>query len=147
MNTIDAGAPALNGPVGMKRGRYLRRRLYSAMGWLICGVCFVLLAMALLNILYEVGKGGFPALNMELFTTPTQGVSGGLLNAIEGTAVITLGSVLIATPLGVGIGSYVAEYRDRRFAAWVRFIADVLVGVPSIVLGLFGYITMVVGLG
>lgn len=147
MNSVDIAASGPDNLPRASRSLYVRRRIVSALGWSICAVCFVILAYALVNILYEIAKGGFPALSLDLFTTPTQGVSGGLLNAIEGTVVITLGSVLIATPLGVGIGAYVAEFRDRRFAAWVRFIADVLVGVPSIVLGLFGYISMVVWLG
>jgi phosphate transport system permease protein len=129
------------------RGRYLRRRLVSAAGWIVCGACFVLLAFALLDILFVIARGAAPALTSQLFTQPTQGVSGGLLNAIEGTVVLTLGSVAIAGPLGIGVGIYLSEYRDRPFSRIGGFIADVLVGVPSIVLGLFGYITMVVGLG
>ncbi len=127
--------------------RYRRRRLLSLGGWLFCGTSFAVLGFALLDILFEVTVGGFPALSVKLFTESTQGVSGGLANAIEGTLLLTLGSVLIAGPLGVGIGVYTSEKRDHAFAAVVRFMGDVLVGVPSIVLGLFGYITMVVGLG
>ncbi|MDA3921651.1 MAG: phosphate ABC transporter permease PstA [Salinisphaera sp.] len=129
------------------RGRYRRRRVYSALGWLICGTSFVVLGLALLDILFSIAAGGFPALSTKLFTQPTQGVSGGLLNAIEGTLILTLGSVLISGPIGIGVGIYTSEKRDHFFARVVRFMSDVLVGVPSIVLGLFGYITMVVGLG
>lgn len=128
-------------------GRYLRRRIFSLIGWIVCGLCFVALGAALLDILVVVGRGGASAMKPELFTTSTNGVSGGLLNAIEGTIVVTLGSVILAAPAGIGVGIYLAEYRHRHFPKVVRFVADVLVGVPSIVLGLFGYITMVVGLG
>lgn len=129
------------------RQLYRRRRLFGALGWTLCGACFVLLAFALLDILFEVARGGAPAVGTKLFTESTNGVSGGLLNAIEGTAILTFASVAIAAPLGIGVGVYLSEYRDRHFSKAVRFMADVLVGVPSIVLGLFGYVTMVVGLG
>jgi len=141
---------AVQGVAGQAAGMqsvYRRRRIMSAIGWLICGLCFVLLAAALLDILFVVARGGAVALKPELFTTSTNGVSGGLLNAIEGTIVVTLGSVILAGPAGIGIGIYLSEFRDHKFSKVVRFVADVLVGVPSIVLGLFGYITMVVGLG
>ncbi|WP_109994728.1 phosphate ABC transporter permease PstA [Salinisphaera sp. LB1] len=129
------------------RVRYHRRRLVSYIGWTICGASFLILAAALVDILAEVTVGGFSALNLKLFTEPTQGVSGGLLNAIEGTALLTVGSVAIAGPLGIGVGVYCSEKRHHLFSRVVRFMGDVLVGVPSIVLGLFGYITMVVALG
>ncbi len=53
--------------------------------------------------------------------------------------------MIIAGPMGIGTGIYMAEKQERLFSSVVRFMADVLVGIPSIVLGLFGYITMVVG--
>ncbi len=145
VNAVDAsntGAMTFGSP-----GRYLRRRIMSGIGWAVCTLCFVALGAALLDILFVVARGGASSLKPELFLTSTNGVSGGLLNAIEGTAVVTLGSVILAAPAGIGVGIYLAEYRHRKFPMVVRFVADVLVGVPSIVLGLFGYITMVVGLG
>lgn len=130
-----------------KSSLYWRRRIMSGIGWAVCGACFAILGSGLLDILYTVARGGISALRPDLFTTPTNGISGGLLNAIEGTAVLTIGSVILAAPTGIGVGVYLSEYRYRYFPKVVRFIADVLVGVPSIVLGLFGYLTMVVGLG
>jgi len=100
---------AVQGVAGQAAGMqsvYRRRRIMSAIGWLICGLCFVLLAAALLDILFVVARGGAVALKPELFTTSTNGVSGGLLNAIEGTIVVTLGSVILAGPAGIGIGIY-----------------------------------------
>lgn len=126
---------------------YWRRRAVSLLGWILCGLCFFALGFALLDILFVVCKDGISAMKPELFTTPTNGVSGGLLNAIEGTAVLTLGSVLIAAPVGIGIGAYLSESGGGHFAKVIRFISDVLVGVPSIVLGLFGYVTLVVWAG
>lgn len=128
-------------------GHYRRRRITGLLGWTVCGACFVLLAFAMLDILFKVLKGGFSAMNLKVLTETTQGVSGGLLQAIEGTMVLTIGSVLIATPLSIGVGVYLSEHRNRFFSKVVRFMSDVLVGVPSIVLGLFGYVALVAGLG
>ncbi|MEJ2643832.1 MAG: phosphate ABC transporter permease PstA [Gammaproteobacteria bacterium] len=126
---------------------YRRRRLLSVLGWAMFALCFVVLAAALVDILTLVVTRGIGSLNLTLFTKPTNGVSGGLLNAIEGTAVITFGSVLIAAPIGIGAGVYLSEYATGWLSRVARYLADVLVGVPSIVLGLFGYIVMVVYLG
>ena len=93
---------------------YWRRRAVSLLGWILCGVCFFALGFALLDILFVVCRNGISAMKPELFTTPTNGVSGGLLNAIEGTAVLTLGSVLIAAPIGIGIGAYLSESSSGR---------------------------------
>jgi phosphate transport system permease protein len=90
---------------------------------------------------------GLTALTPDVFTEVTQGAGGGLLNAIEGTAVIAVGTVVLAVPFGIAAGIYVAEFHWTPWARTIRFLADVLVGVPSIVLGYFGYITMVEWLG
>lgn len=125
----------------------LTRRALSMTGWLICGLGFGLLSAAMIWILAVVFVRGAGALTPTIFTTVTQGRAGGLLNAIEGTAVLSFGALLLAVPLGVSAGVYVSEYATSRWAAAIRFLADVLVGVPSIVLGYFGYVTMVEGLG
>ena len=143
----DIAVSSVRASAQRKSPLYWRRQVASAIGWLVCGVCFAVLATGLLDILYTVARHGLAALQPDLFTTPTNGVSGGLLNAIQGTAILTFGSILLAVPVGIGAGVFLSEYRDRGFSVVVRFMADVLVGVPSIVLGLFGYITMVVGLG
>ena len=126
---------------------YRWRRLLSRFGWVVVGMCFALLAAALIDILVLVISRGVGSLDLKLFTQPTNGVSGGLLNAIEGTALVTFGSVAIAAPVGIGAGIFLAEYARGWLPRVARYLADVLVGVPSIVLGLFGYITMVVYAG
>jgi len=128
-------------------GLYRRRGIYSLLGWAICAVFFALLAIGLLDIILMVVSRGGGSLNWKLLSEPGNGVVGGLLNAIEGTVVLTFGALIIATPIGVGGGIYVAEYSASWFARAVRYLADVLVGVPSIVLGLFGYIVFVTYLG
>lgn len=87
------------------------------------------------------------AINLRVITHVTEGYGGGLLNAIEGTLVLALGGILLAIPPGLAAGIYLAEFDTGRLAPAIRFLADVLVGVPSIVVGYFAYVTMVVGLG
>ena len=82
-----------------------------------------------------------------ILTEITQGTGGGLLNAIEGTGVLAVGTLILAVPFGVAAGVYASEYRHTRWAAIIRFLSEVLAGVPSIVLGYFGYVTLVEGLG
>jgi phosphate transport system permease protein len=123
------------------------RRLRSAAGWAFCAVAFALVAVPLVDIILLILVRGFSALSPELFTQVTQGVGGGLLNAITGTIVLSLGALVIGVPIGVSTGVYLSEFGNGRFGAVVRFLADVLTGVPSIVLGYFSYVTMVIWLG
>jgi phosphate transport system permease protein len=93
---------------------------------------------------------GFSGLSLAVFTqmTPPPGSSGGLLNAIAGSLMMTAIGVLVGTPLGMLAGTYLAEYgRYSRLASVVRFINDILLSAPSIVIGLFVYEIVVVPMG
>jgi len=93
---------------------------------------------------------GFSGLSLDVFThmTPPPGAAGGLLNPIVGSLVLTLIAVAIGTPLGVLAGTYMAEYgRYDRLTTVVRFINDILLSAPSIVVGLFVYEIMVARMG
>ena len=93
---------------------------------------------------------GFAALSPSLFTmsTPPPGESGGLANAILGSVLMSVIAVVIGTPIGVMAGTYLAEYgKHTRFAFIVRFVNDILLSAPSIVIGLFVYELMVVPMG
>ena len=131
----------------VKRVRLRHRKLVAATGWVLCAASLVLLGGAMLWILGMVLVRGVTALTPRVFMEVTSGTGGGLLNAIEGTCVIAFGTIILAVPFGISAGIYVAEYRWTRWARIIRFLSDVLVGVPSIVLGYFGYITMVEWLG
>ena len=144
MSAAGQQAPALS---SVAPGMRLSRRVFSMLGWAFSGVAMLLLSVSMVWILAVVLIRGVTALSPALFTTVTQGSGGGLANAIEGTAVLSAGALLLAVPLGAGAGIYVSEFGFGRWAASIRFLADVLVGVPSIVLGYFGYVTMVEGLG
>ena len=93
---------------------------------------------------------GFSGLSLAVFTqmTPPPGSSGGLLNPIFGSLVLTIIAVLIGTPIGILAGTYMAEYgRYDRLSSVVRFINDILLSAPSIVVGLFIYEIMVAPMG
>jgi phosphate transport system permease protein len=106
-------------------------------GWLIL----------ILGVLLWKGVGG---LSLAVFTqmTPPPGSSGGLLNPIVGSLILTVLAVVIGTPIGVLAGTYMAEYgRHSRLTSVVRFINDILLSAPSIVVGLFIYEVMVAPMG
>src|SRR5580692_5020063 len=93
---------------------------------------------------------GFSGLSLAVFTemTPPPGSAGGLLNPIIGSLMITILAVIIGTPIGILAGTYMAEYgRYDRLSSVVRFINDILLSAPSIVVGLFIYQIMVYPLG
>ena len=94
---------------------------------------------------------GFGGLSLRVFTqmTPPPGSSGGLLNPIFGSLILTAIAVLIGTPIGILAGTYLAEYGryDKRLSSVVRFINDILLSAPSIVVGLFIYEIMVAPMG
>lgn len=123
------------------------RRVRMRIGWALAIFAFVLVAVPLADILVLVTARGISAISPQLFTTVTNGVSGGLLNAIVGTFVLSGGALGIGAPIGIGAGIYLAEFGNGSFGAMVRFLSDVLTGIPSIVLGYFSYITMVIWLG
>lgn len=101
-------------------------------------------------ILWTLVSNGVKALKPSLFTetTPPPGSAGGLINAIYGSAVMTGLAILAATPIGVLAGTYLSEYgRGGRLAQLVRFINDVLLSAPSIIIGLFVYGIVVIRMG
>ncbi len=125
-----------------------RRRNVITMGLAYAATAFGLswLVLILGVLLWE----GFSGLSVAVFTemTPPPGSAGGLLNPIMGSLVMTLIAVLLGTPLGVLAGTYLAEYgRYDRLAPVVRFINDILLSAPSIVVGLFVYEIMVARMG
>ncbi|MBX3021804.1 MAG: phosphate ABC transporter permease PstA [Bdellovibrionales bacterium] len=100
----------------------------------------------LIAILWTLLKNGMPAISKRVFTeiTPPPGESGGLLNAIFGSIVITGLGTLIGTPIGILIGTYLAEFgRGSWIASTVRFINGILLSAPSVIIGFFVYALVV----
>jgi phosphate transport system permease protein len=110
-----------------------------------------LIGLALLcAILWTLLSRGIGALSLAVFTqmTPAPGSSGGLLNAIFGSLVMTLLGIAIGAPVGLLAGTYLAEYgRSTRLATVVRFINDVQLSAPSIIIGMFVYTLLVATMG
>jgi phosphate transport system permease protein len=105
---------------------------------------------ALLVIFVYIALKGIGALNLDFFLrtpAPVGEVGGGVANAIVGTLLIVAIAALIAIPIGLGAGTYLAEYGVGRFADFVRLLAGVLTGVPSIVIGILAYELVVVRMG
>ena len=101
-------------------------------------------------LLITLFSHGFQYLNLSVFTMPTPppGEAGGLANAIVGSVLITFMGVLVGAPIGVLAGTFLAEFAARsRIAPAIRFVNDVLLSAPSIILGVFIYETVVVSMG
>jgi phosphate transport system permease protein len=129
---------------------YARRKranmilVLASLGATIIGVAWLFV------ILYELLLNGLSALGPALFTqmTPPPGSKGGLLNPIMGTILMTGIGTLIGAPVGIMAGTYLAEYGQHgRIAGVVRFINDILLSAPSIIIGLFVYDIMVLQMG
>jgi phosphate transport system permease protein len=125
-----------------------QRRNVITMGMAYAATAFGLswLVLILGVLLYK----GFSGLTLAVFTemTPPPGSAGGLLNPIMGSLVMTVLAVLLGTPIGMLAGTYMAEYgRYDKLSSIVRFINDILLSAPSIVIGLFVYEIMVAQMG
>src|SRR6516165_9288766 len=130
---------------------YARRRRKDIM---VRGLCMAAAAFGvtwLALILFTLLYNGVTGLNLQVFTqnTPPPGSSeGGLLNAIVGSVIMTVIGVGVGAPLGLFAGTYLAEYgRHDRLTSVIRFINDILLSAPSIIIGLFIYGAVVVPMG
>jgi len=121
---------------------YRRRRMVNAAMLFISGLTMAFGLFWLAWILIVLLQKGFGALELSLFTqmTPPPGSQGGLLNAIVGSLMMAVMATLIGTPIGILAGTYLAEFGRRGWLApATRFINDILLSAPSIVIGLFVY--------
>lgn len=128
--------------VTLDQGRYLRRRIVNAV---ILGISLLTVGFALFFlawILWTLLSNGLGHITASVFTqmTPPPGSKGGLLNAIAGSLYMVITATLIGTPVGILAGTYLAEFgRTGWLAPTTRFINDILLSAPSIVIGLFVY--------
>ncbi|MBI3515731.1 MAG: phosphate ABC transporter permease PstA [Proteobacteria bacterium] len=130
--------------------RYRRRRLANSMLLAFALGATVIGLFWLVAILATLLFNGLTAINLALFveTTPPPGSAGGLANAIVGSVIMTGVGVLIGAPVGLLAGTFLAEYGHySRISPIVRFINDVLLSAPSIIVGLFVYQLMVIRMG
>ncbi|MGI8477826.1 MAG: phosphate ABC transporter permease PstA, partial [Thermomicrobiales bacterium] len=128
-----------------KRG--MRRRNRGRILEALCLTAALVGVGVLIAILAYIALRGFGAINVAFFTklpAPVGETGGGVANAIVGTLLIVGIAAVIAIPIGLGAGTYLAEFGQGRFAYVVRLLADVMTGVPSIVVGILAYQLVVV---
>ena len=119
-----------------------RRKVYSCIFETLCALAVIVALIPLAMILFYVIKEGFGALNVDFFThmpKPVGESGGGMANAIAGTLILIGIAAAFAVPVGCLCGIHLSEYPGTKFSSIVRFAADVLNGVPSIVVGIFAY--------
>jgi phosphate transport system permease protein len=124
----------------IRNGAFLTLSVLATLVGLIC----------LAALLWTLVSHGIAGMSVHLFTqmTPPPGSQGGLLNALYGSAVMTLLGILMGSPVGMLAGTYLAEYgRRSRLSVVIRFINDILLSAPSIIIGLFIYEILVVRMG
>ena len=131
----------------MDNNLYRRRKFVNKLGLIASFLAMSLGLFVLLWILFILFKNGFAGLSLTIFTesTPAPGTQGGgLANAIVGSLMMVGVSVLISTPIGILAGVYLAEFGDdNKLASVTRFVTDIMLSAPSIVLGLFVYAVLV----
>ena len=136
---------------GIMSRRSSRRRFVDKIVSVSAILCVILAVVPLGSILIEVVRNGAPALSIN-FLTQTPGAIGsglgGIGPAIEGTLIVVGLATIIGVPIGVLAGIYLSEFAGNSiFPSSVRFFNNVLVGVPSIVIGIVGYVTLVLTIG
>jgi phosphate transport system permease protein len=150
VSEIQMAEPGVRMESGRARWRPRRRRIF--MNGLMIGLCGAAVLIALLplaSVLWVVIKSGIGALSLDFFTklpAPVGEVGGGIGNAIVGTLFMVALASAIGVPLGVGAGFFLAERGDGKAGHLVRFCAEVLAGVPSIVVGVVAYGLLVIPL-
>lgn len=130
--------------------RERRRRLGSTVMLALTGVAAFLTVVPLLLILYHLLREGMAALDPEFFTAlpaPVGSEGGGMGNAIVGTFILVGVAAVLGLPVAIGAGLFLAEAHGSRFADAVRFMTDVMNGIPSIVIGIFVWAWLVVEMG
>ncbi len=123
------------------------RHVRGGIFWVLCGLALLIIIAPAIAVVVSVLVKAAPALRWSLLTNTTQDVQNpGLQNAILGTLAFAIGVLVIAGPVGILGGIYLAEFAPRRLGGALRFFSEVLAGVPSIVVGFVIYVALVIGL-
>ncbi len=131
----------------MKSKHILIRKIGNVLGWSVAWLAAGLVLFALADMVFTILIKGIQSFRWDMLFHVTAGNAGGLQNAILGTLLLIGLSILVAGPLGVLGGIYASEFAGTRLASVIRFSTEVLSGVPSIVIGYFGYLLMVLKFG
>ncbi|GAB4170745.1 MAG: phosphate ABC transporter permease PstA [Calditrichia bacterium] len=128
-----------------------RRKIKNYIALVFTGIAAGIGLFFLVFILYEVLKNGISSIRIELFTqdpAPPGMEGGGLRNAFVGQALLTVGAIILGVPLGILGGTFLAEYgRNSKFAKFISNVSDIMVSIPSIVVGTFVYAILVYPVG
>ncbi len=132
-----------------KESLHRRRKLVSSIMTSVTAACAFFAIAILLIILSYIAVRGISSVSLQfLIDTPKPvGEGGGIGNAIVGSVLMTLLACVIGLPIGIGAGVYLAEFGENLFGKTVRFLADTLIGVPSIIVGIFIYTLVVLPMG
>jgi phosphate transport system permease protein len=128
----------------VREAAYSARKLSSRAATLLCGLAVVIALVPLVSILRYVAQRGVSGLSLAFFFEPIGTRGAGMANAIFGTIQLVVLASAMGIPIGIVAGLYLAEYRSSPLARAARFCADVLAGVPSILVGVVVYATIVV---
>jgi phosphate transport system permease protein len=120
------------------------RRIKNRAWWLACGLGLVLVLIPVVWILAGVLVHAVEHWSAGVLTSPFTGTGGGLSNAIVGTFVLIVGVAILASAIGVGAGIYLAEWARSGRTTFLRSASELLAGIPSIVFGYVGYVSLVV---
>jgi phosphate transport system permease protein len=146
-NNIDHRKVIQDGIVRQSYKRKIVNRVFTG----VTIVCVMLAMIPLGSILFEVVKNGISAISIEFLTQPPGSIirgDGGVGPAIQGTLLTVGYASLIGVPIGILAGVYLSEYAgNSKFAYTVRFFNNVMTGMPSIVIGIVGYIVLVITIG
>jgi phosphate transport system permease protein len=129
-------------PAAARAGKLRRRHAVNTFMAGLVGLAAILATLPLVIVLFYLLKQGAASLQWHFFTNmpkPVGESGGGMANAIVGTLMLIGTACMIGLPIGIGAGLYLAEHRGSRLANTTRFLADVLNGLPSIVMGIFAW--------
>jgi phosphate transport system permease protein len=153
MSTTTIGPtapPRAHAPLPALSGRDRRRRMVSRVMLTLTGVAAALTVLPLLLIFFHLMRAGLGSLNPEFFTNvpaPVGEAGGGVGNGVLGTFILVLLAGAMGLPVAIGAGIFLAEAEGGRLANGIRFITDVMNGIPSIVIGIFVWAWVVVSSG
>jgi phosphate transport system permease protein len=126
--------------------KFRRRKVWNTFMCILLGLAAIITLVPLFSVFIYVVSQGFPALNLSFFThlpKPVGETGGGMANAIAGTTTLIVIASAVGVPWGVACGLYLSEYARGKFGDFVRFSADLLASIPSIIIGLFIYALIV----
>ena len=128
---------------------HTKRKIINGVMTSLTALCALFASIILLIIISYIAVRGFSSISVEFLTSTPKpvGEGGGIGNAIVGSAMMTALAAVIGLPLGIAAGVYLAEYGRNWFGNTVRFIADTLIGIPSIIIGIFVYTLVVLPMG